>query len=312
MIDGIEVRYVRYVSPRRRRSYARWGAWAARPLRRALRAAGPFDLIHAHNAVPAGDAVRRSGLGLPLIISVHGSDVYWTAPKAPGGAAAVERCFANARLVLANSAATERLARKLGAQRTEVVHLGSDVPAPGSPSATALIVSVAHLVARKNHADVLRALVGVPVARYLVIGAGPEREPLAALARELGVADRVEFAGQLAPAAALERAATAWCAVLPSTDEAFGVAYIEAMAAGIPAIGCRGEGGPEEIAAAGEGMILVPPHDPQELGRVLAALLADGPRRARLGIAARATVRREFTWKRCGERTLALYREALR
>jgi glycosyltransferase involved in cell wall biosynthesis len=100
--------------------------------------------------------------------------------------------------------------------------------------------------------------------------------------------------------------------VLPSTDEAFGVAYIEAMAAGIPAIGCRGEGGPEEIAAAGEGMILVPPHDPQELGRVLAALLADGPRRARLGIAARATVRREFTWKRCGERTLALYREALR
>jgi glycosyltransferase involved in cell wall biosynthesis len=303
---------VRYVSPRRRRSYARWGAWAARPLRRALRAAGPFDLIHAHNAVPAGDAVRRSGLGLPLVISVHGSDVYWTAPTAPGGAAAVERSFSDARLVLANSAATERLARKLGAQRTEVVHLGSDVPAPGSPSATALIVSVAHLVARKNHADVLRALVAVPVARYLVIGDGPEREPLAALARELGVADRVEFAGQLAPAAALERAATAWCAVLPSTDEAFGVAYIEAMAAGIPAIGCRGEGGPEEIAAAGEGMILVPPHDPQELGRVLAALLADGPRRARLGIAARATVRREFTWKRCGERTLALYREALR
>jgi glycosyltransferase involved in cell wall biosynthesis len=277
-----------------------------------LRAAGPFDLIHAHNAVPAGDAVRRSGLGLPLVISVHGSDVYWTAPTAPGGAAAVERSFSDARLVLANSAATERLARKLGAQRTEVVHLGSDIPAQGSPSAAALIVSVGHLVARKNHADVLRALVEVPIVRYLVIGDGPEREPLAALALELGLADRVEFAGQLAPAAALERAASAWCAVLPSTDEAFGVAYIEAMAAGIPAIGCRGEGGPEEIAAAGEGMILVPPHEPQELGRVLAALLADGPRRERLGRAARATVKREFTWQRCGERTLALYREALR
>ena len=42
--------------------------------------------------------------------------------------------------------------------------------------------------------------------------------------------------------------------VLPSVDEAFGVAYVEAMAGGVPAIGCRGEGGPEEIAAAGGGI----------------------------------------------------------
>ena len=47
--------------------------------------------------------------------------------------------------------------------------------------------------------------------------------------------------------------------VMPSTDEAFGVAYIEAMAGGLPAIGCRGEPGPEEIAAAGDGLVLVPP-----------------------------------------------------
>ena len=44
---------------------------------------------------------------------------------------------------------------------------------------------------------------------------------------------------------------------MPSTEEAFGVAYVEAMAAGIPAIGCRGEPGPEEIAAAGDGFMLV-------------------------------------------------------
>src|SRR5438477_6960469 len=73
--DGLPVHYVRFVSPRRSRSYARWGAWAAPPLRRAIRAAGPFDLIHAHNAIPAGDAVLRSGTPSPLAISVHGGDV---------------------------------------------------------------------------------------------------------------------------------------------------------------------------------------------------------------------------------------------
>ena len=64
-LDGLPVRYVRYLSPPRGRGYARWGAWAAPALGRALRRAGPFDLVHAHNAVPAGDAVMRCGLGIP-------------------------------------------------------------------------------------------------------------------------------------------------------------------------------------------------------------------------------------------------------
>ena len=62
---------------------------------------------------------------------------------------------------------------------------------------------------------------------------------------------------------------------LPSTEEAFGVAYIEAMAAGIPAIGCRGEPGPEEIAAAGEGIVLVAPRSTAALTEALRELLGD-------------------------------------
>ena len=52
---------------------------------------------------------------------------------------------------------------------------------------------------------------------------------------------------------------------MPSTDEAFGVAYIEAMAAGIPAIGAAGEPGPAEIAAVGAGIELVSPRAPDVL-----------------------------------------------
>jgi glycosyltransferase involved in cell wall biosynthesis len=313
-LDGLDVRYVRYVSPPRGRSYAHWGAWAAPALRRALERAAPFDVVHAHNAVPSGDAVLRTGAGPPLLVSVHGGDVLWTSSRVPGGREAVERVLRRSAMVLANSSGIERLAREHGARDTRVVHLGAEVPAASSAmdDEPPLIVTVGHLVARKRHADVLEALAQLPGVRYLVIGDGPQREPLEALALALGVCDRVEFAGQLAPDAALARARTGSCFVMPSTEEAFGVAYIEAMAAGIPAVGCAGEPGPEEIAAAGGGIELVAPRSPDALAACLRGLLADRGARLALGAAGRATVEREFTWKRCGERTVDAYAEVLR
>lgn len=308
--DGLRVRYVRYASPPRRSAYARWGAWAAPALALALRRAGPFELIHAHNAVPAGDAVLRARLAAPLVVSVHGGDVLWTAHRVPGGGPAVRRTLGAARLVLANSHGIERLARELGAVDTRVVTLGADVPsAVPTRAAEPLLVSVGHLIARKRHADVLRSLVLLPGVRYLVIGDGPERPALAALAAELGIADRVELAGQLPHAEALTRARSAWLFVMPSTEEAFGVAYIEAMAAGVPAIGARGEPGPAEI---GTGIELVAPRDPSALAATIGRLLGDPDALARLGRAARSTVLERFTWERCGELTVAAYAEASR
>ena len=84
------------------------------------------------------------------------------------------------------------------------------------------------------------------------------------------------------------------------------------MAAGVPAIGCRGEAGPEEIAASGSGILLVPPGDPEALAAELRKLLDDAEWRRELGDGARATVERSFTWTACGEATVAAYEEALR
>jgi glycosyltransferase involved in cell wall biosynthesis len=83
------------------------------------------------------------------------------------------------------------------------------------------------------------------------------------------------------------------------------------MAAGVPAIGARGEPGPEDIARAGHGMRLVPPGDPEALAEEIDALL-DGDWGARLGAAAQATVGAHFTWEACGRATVAAYEEALR
>jgi glycosyltransferase involved in cell wall biosynthesis len=89
------------------------------------------------------------------------------------------------------------------------------------------------------------------------------------------------------------------------------VAYIEAMAGGLPAIGSRGEGGPEDIAAAGDGMLLVDPDDHRALARLLEEMLADSGRLAALGGAARSTVEQNFTWAHCGASTVGAYRAAL-
>lgn len=150
-----------------------------------------------------------------------------------------------------------------------------------------------------------------PRLRYEIVGDGPERAPLQDLVQRLGVGDRVDFSGQLPPAQARERAQRADLFVLPSVDEAFGVAYVEAMAGGVPAIGCAGEDGPEEIAALGGGLVRVPPRDPAALAERIDALLRDAPARRALGEAARATVAAHFTWERCGAATVAAYARAL-
>jgi glycosyltransferase involved in cell wall biosynthesis len=320
-LDGVDVTYVPFLAPPRPRTYGRWGAWAAPSLAlalRRLRRQFPFDLVHAHYAAPAGDAVRRARVGAPLVVSVHGGDVLAVARESAAGERAVRGALAAARLVLANSAATEARCLELGARDTRVVHLGTDLPPPGRRDAagTDELVTVAHLVPRKRHADVLRAIWLLrdshPGLRWTVVGDGPERAAIERLAAELGLADRVRLRGQLRPDEARAAAATGSLFVLPSVDEAFGVAYIEAMAGGIPAIGCRGEAGPEEIAATGGGIRLVPPRDPAGLASEIEALLDDPRQRAELGRRARATVEAAFTWESCGAATVAAYEDALR
>jgi teichuronic acid biosynthesis glycosyltransferase TuaC len=317
-LDGLPVTYVPFGAPPRPRSYGSWGAWAAPSLAvalRRLRRRFPFDLVHAHYAAPAGDAVRRAGVRCPIAISVHGGDLLAVAHGSPAGARAVRAALGHAAIVLANSAGMERRARALGAARTRVVHLGSDLPPAGTPGAPERLVTVGNLIARKRHGDVLRALWLLrethPGVEWVVVGDGPERAALVRLAGELELDGRVRFTGALPPERAVAEARRASVFVLPSVDEAFGVAYVEAMAAGVPAIGCRGEDGPEEIAAAGGGIRLVAPADPEDLARELDALLSSDDWRHELGAAARATVASAFTWDACGRATVAAYEEAL-
>jgi teichuronic acid biosynthesis glycosyltransferase TuaC len=314
-LDGLPVDYLRYLSPPRPWSYSTWGAWAAPVLRRALaklRTTFPFELVHAHYAVPAGDAVRRAAARTPLVVSVHGGDLY----GAHAGADAIRATLGHARLVLANSAGTARRCVAAGARTTGVIHLGADLPVePLGPPAQPTLVTVGHLVARKRHADVLHALAQLrgrhPDLKYVIVGDGPERERLRVLAASLGLEGMIELRGALPHREAVAVARAGSLFVLPSVNEAFGVAYVEAMGGGVPAIGCRGEDGPDEIAAAGGGIVLVPPLNPTALAAQIDALLSDRPQLDALGQQARLTIEQSFTWPQCGRETVAAYREVV-
>lgn len=316
-IDGLTVHYVRYLSGRRERSYQHWGVRAARPLRRALlriHKRFPFELIHAHYAVPAGDAVRQAVPGVPLVISEHGGDIFHTA-LLPGGEQPVRRSLAAADMVLANSDPIAKALAGLGAQNVRTITLGTDIPAADErPSERTTLVTVANLIARKRHEDVLRAVWVLrerhPNLRYRIVGDGPEREPLQELAAALKIDDRVTFTGSLTHDEAVAAGRAGSIFVMPSTDEAFGVAYIEAMAAGRPAIGARGEPGPEHLAARTSGMRLVPPGEPEALAAEIERLL-DPAWYTRVSEDARRVVAELFSWQACGRATVSAYSDVL-
>jgi glycosyltransferase involved in cell wall biosynthesis len=318
--DGIEVEYVRFAAPPRERSYGGWHRWAAAPLARALERLHrqwPFDLVHAHYALPSGGAARpfAARRGVPLVVSVHGGDVLSRVLGSPAARAEVGATLRGATAVLCNSRATLGHAAALAGsdERMRVVHLGAEPPANPLPKRREpTVATLAHVIPRKRHTDVLNALPPaakrIPELRWAVIGDGPELPALRAEASRLGVEDRVDWLGELEPARALEELAACHLMAMPSIDEAFGVAYVEALACGLPAIGRRGEGGPEEIAALGEGMVLVPPREPRALADAIESTLTmlDG-----LSVAARETARRHFSWEACGRATLAAYEDAV-
>lgn len=322
-LDGLEVEYVRFVSPPREYSYATWDRWARGPLAKALarlHAGWPFDLVHAHYALPAAGAAFAftEQAKLPLAVSVHGGDVLGPLVSTPQARARVGDVLRHSSVVLCNSRDTLiRCSSLTGSPaRMRVVHLGAEAPADPPPKRSEpTIATLGHVVGRKRHVDVLHALTvvssRVPDARWVVIGDGPARPGLERLAAELGIGGRIDWLGQLPPDDALRELSRCHVMALPSLDEAFGVAYVEALACGLPAIGCRREGGPEEIAGYGAGMLLVPPRDPDALAEEIAGLLSEPDRLATLSEAAREVAAAEFSWKRCGRATVEAYEHAL-
>jgi glycosyltransferase involved in cell wall biosynthesis len=170
----------------------------------------------------------------------------------------------------------------------------------GLPEHEPVVGILAALRPEKDHETFLRAASLVsernPTARFMIVGDGPRREALEALAEELGIRDRVMFTGARNDVAAVLAVMDVF--VLSSfTIECFPMALLEAMASSRPAV-CTAVGGVPELLHDGVTGYLVPPRDPTALAERLSSLIESGQQRRQFGAAARARVEAEFTVER--------------
>jgi phosphatidylinositol alpha-1,6-mannosyltransferase len=202
-------------------------------------------------------------------------------------------------VAIAISSYTARLALDLGARpdRLELVPPGVDLPPPRTTprSSVPTLITVARLEDRyKGHDVVLRALGRIRLefrdARWVVIGDGTLRPELEQLARDLGLADAVEFAGAVDDAERDRWLDAAHVFVMPSRlpppgmgGEGFGIVYLEAALHELPVVAGRAGGAVDAVLDGETGLLVPDPADPVQVADAVLALLKDPDRATRLG-----------------------------
>jgi glycosyltransferase involved in cell wall biosynthesis len=172
-----------------------------------------------------------------------------------------------------------------------------------------LLLGVGRLIYYKGFEFAIRALEQVPEAKLLLIGDGPLRGELAALARRSGVADRVVFVGDVLNELVTPYYLACDAYVMPSIarSEAFGIVQIEAMACGLPVINTALDSGVPFVSLDGKTGLTVPPSDATALAAAVRRLLSEPELRARLGAAGRLRAQAEFSKATLKRRLLAVY-----
>jgi glycosyltransferase involved in cell wall biosynthesis len=272
-----------------------------------------YDINHTHFIFPDGVLawLLRRRVGLPYVITAHGSDVPGYNPHrlqrahrllAPLWRRVVQDA---SELVCPSEMIRSLVLRQPVAANTTVIPYGFDSDRFRIAGHGERILTVSRLLERKGVQHLLRAVEGLPLAEELQIaGDGPYLPALQQLATQTGV--RVHFWKWLDNGSPelTELYQSSGIFVLPSEAENFPVALLEAMAAGLAIITTRGTGCAEVV---GDTALLVPPNDVPALRAALRCLLDDPGLRAKLGAAARRRVMENFSWAVVAQQYLALY-----
>jgi glycosyltransferase involved in cell wall biosynthesis len=284
----------------------------------------PFDVIHAHAALPCGHAAAIVGrrLSIPFVVSVHGLDAFFTRQA---GALTGNSCRRVTEKVYRSASAVICISQKVREQvisktnsNVTVIYNGVDVERffpERAPIKDLSVLSVGNLIATKGHVSLLRSfarvLRDVRDCSLQIIGDGPDREKLADLAAKLGIANRVHFHGRRGRDYVADAMRQCAIFVLPSAYEGLGCVYLEAMACAKPAIGCRGQG-IEEVIEQGKSGMLVTPDNEHELTDAMLTLLRDEDLQQRIGANARAAILDRFTLSHQAQQLADVYRRCTR
>ena len=174
------------------------------------------------------------------------------------------------------------------------------------------VLFVGRLVYYKGVEFLIRAMADTN-ARLRIVGTGPLENSLKNLARENGIADRVEFLGQVSEQDLIAHYHACDVFALPSitNQEMFGLVQLEAMACRKPVISTNLPTGVPWVNQHGKTGYTVTPREPGELARSIQLLLSSRERREDMGEAGRARVEQHFTSIKMAEAMLQVYQEAL-
>jgi len=292
-------------------------------------------IIHSGDLYPQGviAMIIKKLLGIPYVVYCHGEEIpkvdqYRYQPRVR------DRIYKNADAVIAASEYTRTNLLRLGV-RNECIHtITPGVQACKFKRGTSaeslrkkyglegriVVLTVARLISRKGHRIALHAFAKVcpeiPEAHYLIVGTGPDEPLLRRLCQDLGIVDRVTFAGYIPDQLLPDIYNLADIMIMPNRQEdngdveGFGIVFLEANAAGKPVVGGRSGGAVEAIQNGVTGF-LVDPDDLIEIAAVLKRLLLDRELRERLGAAGERRVRSDFSWKSRAEALRIVNRDIL-
>lgn len=278
-----------------------------------------FDVVNAHFAVPTGPAsLPVAGLlGIPHVLSIHGGDIYDPSKRLSPHRWALLRRVVSMVLkrsddVVAQSANTRANAYQYYSYTGPigVIPLGMRFPAPptasrgqlGIPPDRFVLITVGRLIARKGMDRLLHAVAELKEksVHLLVVGSGPELEPLLALSVELGISERVDFTGWVDEERKWELLRAADAYVSTSLHEGFGLVFLEAMAMGLPVV-ATDEGGQVDFLVDGETGYVTPGGAHEATVRAIEALI-DSPATARRMGKENISRVDEYRAERCGRR----------
>ncbi|MES2179170.1 MAG: glycosyltransferase family 4 protein [Gemmatimonadota bacterium] len=264
-----------------------------------------FDVVHAHASLfsPVAFAGVRAGIGasLPTVVTFH--SMLRLSSIGLGASDALLGWTRHVVLSAVSSVVAAQAARWIPGASVAVLPNAIDESFWRSPpppeSATVHFVSAMRLTRKKRAPALVRAFAsavrfsaGVPHLTLTIAGDGPDRQSVARLAADLGVAERVSLPGYLDRPALRALYARANAFVLPSERESFGIAALEARAAGLPVLAML-DGGARDFIVPGQNGLLARDHT--ELARFIASLAIDTPLRRFIAARNRGT-RSGFDW----------------
>jgi glycosyltransferase involved in cell wall biosynthesis len=288
-----------------------------------------FDLVHVHTPIPI--PIKTS---LPIVTTVHTpmkidgryheiDDLHSLAVKTQAlylYPHLESELFKSSHIISAVSKKVANELQEYGLDPNQIKVFGNGVDektfSPSSKKKTKeqYILFTGVLRARKGIFDFINSAQYIskafPEVKFLVCGTGRLLNKALALTEKKGLTDKISFLGYVPKSRLIEIFQNATVQVLPSHYEGLPTVLLEAMSCGVPMV-ATDIGGTNEVIESGINGILVPPRSPESISTAVTGLLNNASLRGKIGLAARNTILKKYTWTTVSERIIDCYNQVI-